>query len=154
VAVMVAMLMLEIISPTAPVKEDYRGAAEYLAAHAGPQDIILLSAPFTVYPVEYYYRGSAPLATLPIWDRYKYGPIPAFSPERLSQDVESQIEAHQYAWVLLSYDQGYQEDIRQYFEQSFERVSETHFSPGLDLYQYKLRYDTPLSDSEEVSSTQ
>lgn len=149
VAVMVTMLALEIISPTTPVKEDYRAAAEFLTEHAGSQDVVLLSAPFTVYPVEYYYRGTAPLATLPAWDRYAYGPIPEFSAERLDTDVAAQTEAHQYAWVLLSYDQGYQEDVRQYFEQRYERVAQYNFSPALDLYQYKIRYDTPISDLEE-----
>ncbi len=153
-ALMLAMLTFEILSPTAPVKEEYRAAAEYLTEHAGSQDVILLSAPFTVYPVEYYYRGTALLATLPAWDRYAYGPIPEFSEERLETDVAALTEAHQYAWVLLSYDQGYQEEVRQYFETNYARILEREFSPGLTLYQYKLRYDTPISDFEEVSLTQ
>src|SRR5581483_662259 len=40
-----------------PIKEDYRTAAEYIAAHATGRDIVAASTPFTVYPIEYYYHG-------------------------------------------------------------------------------------------------
>jgi mannosyltransferase len=144
-AIMLLMLAIEIVSPTTPVKEDYRGAAEYLTEHAGAQDVVLVSAPFTVYPVEYYYRGTAPLQTIPLWNRYEFGPIPAFSEERLPQEVATLTDSHQQVWLLLSYDQGYKETVRLYFDNNFEKVLEKNFSPGLDLYVYKLRYDTPLS---------
>jgi mannosyltransferase len=151
VCAMALMLAFEVLSPTAPVKEDYRDAADYLSTNVHAQDVILLSAPFTVYPVEYYYRGAAPLATLPSWDRYAYGPIPAFNPATLPAEVASSTASHQYVWVLLSYDQGYENTIKQYFDTHYERVLEHNFSPSLDLYEYKLRYDTPLSTSATSS---
>lgn len=145
VGLMLLMLALEILSPTTPVKENYREAAAYLTDHATPQDIIILSAPFTVYPIEYYYRGSAPLATLPLWERYEYGPIPPFDERALPEEVRTVTEDHQYAWMLFSYDQGYEETIRNYLDNNYERVALTEFSPGLELAVYKIRYDTPLS---------
>lgn len=149
-AIMLVMLAIEIISPSTPVKENYREAAQYLNDHARAQDVIILSAPFTVYPVEYYYRGSAPIQTLPVWDRYAYGPIPAFSEAALPEEVKQLTESHQYAWMLFSYDQGYESTIREYMEQNYERVAERTFSPGLDLVVYKIRYDTPLSQSDRT----
>lgn len=145
VGLMALMLGLEIMSPTTPVKENYREAAAYLTDHAAPQDIVILSAPFTVYPIEYYYRGAAPLATLPLWDRYAYGPIPPFDEAALPEEVRAATENYQYAWMLFSYDQGYEDSIRQYMENNYERVGLTTFSPGMELAVYKIRYDTPLS---------
>jgi mannosyltransferase len=87
VGVMAFSLILEITNPSSPVKEDYRGAVAYLTNNAKPQDVVVVSAPFTIYPVEYYYRGAAPLFTLPLWDRYAYGPIPAFSSTTMPQEV-------------------------------------------------------------------
>lgn len=155
VLLMLAGLSIEMASADTPVKENYREAAQYLTQNAHAQDVVILSAPFTVYPIEYYYRGQAPLATIPAWDRYTFGPIPAYSPDMMPQEVSDETRDHQYAWLLLSYDQGYEEDVRVYFDTHFERVYMTEFSPGLTLWVYKLRYDTPLSSMgfEPASTT-
>ncbi len=145
IGVMLVMLTIEILNPATPVKENYREASLYLTDHTAAQDVVVLSAPFTVYPVEYYYRGVAPITTLPMWDRYAYGAIPLFDEQRLPSEVETLSKSYQYAWVLFSYDQGYESKIKDYFDNHFERVDEQNFSPGLTLYVYKLRYDTPLA---------
>ncbi len=146
---MISTLSFEAVSADTPVKEDYRAAALYLSAHATPEDVIALSAPFTIYPFEYYYNGPVRVETLPIWDRYAVGPIPQYSPTELAQDAATIEDAHQTLWLLLSYDQGYEESVRLYFDTHFERIDEEHFSPGLDLYGYKLRYDS-MSLSEAL----
>jgi hypothetical protein len=150
---MAVMLVVEIASPTVPTKENYREAAQYLSQNAQAQDVITLSAPFTVYPVEYYYRGEATVTTLPLWDRYAYGAIPVFAEDTLPKEVEQTTGDHQNIWLVLSYDQGYQEKIKEYFDTHFERVLEKNFSPGLDLYMYKIRYDTPLSTMSSSTSS-
>ncbi|MDE2041393.1 MAG: hypothetical protein KGI59_03380, partial [Patescibacteria group bacterium] len=145
-AAMILMLSVEISSAATPVKEDYRAASDYVTAHASPEDVIVLSAPFTVYPFEYYYRGPDSIQTLPLWDRYATGPIPAFSETELTADVQTIKDSHQTLWLLLSYDQGYEQAIRMYFDTHYERTDNVNFSPGLNLYAYKLRYDQhPLS---------
>jgi mannosyltransferase len=140
---MLTMLGVEIVNAASPIKENYREASAYLEAHARAQDIIVVSAPFTIYPVEYYYKGPANIQTLPSWNRYTFGPIPSFSEEKLSGEVEAIKGDHQLLWLLLSYDQGYEEKIRLYFDNNFERVLVKEFSKGLNLYAYKLRYDSP-----------
>lgn len=142
VGFMGAMLIIEIVSTQTPVKENYREVAAYLNTHATAQDTIILAAPFTVYPIEYYYRGTAPITTLPIWDRYAYGPIPSFNAEQLPAQISDDAGAAQTAWVVLSYDQGYNQDIKWYFDMHYTRTIEVHFSPGLAVYAYQLRYDT------------
>ncbi len=139
ICIMLAGLAVEIMSPSTPVKENYREATDYLQAHAAPQDVIILSAPFTVYPVEYYYKGPTEIETLPIWNRISG--IPPFTPDELTKDVTTLKANHELAWVLLSYDQGYQEKVRLYMDTHFERIEVKEFSPGLTLYTYRLNYN-------------
>jgi mannosyltransferase len=141
---MLASLTVEIINPSAPVKEDYKDAVAYLNQNAAPQDVIILSAPFTVYPVEYYYHGPSDIQTLPLWNRFITGPIPRFDESKLPEEVDSLKANHQRAWVLLSYNQGFEDNIRLYFESNFQRLYMKQFSPGLTLYEYRLRYDVPV----------
>jgi hypothetical protein len=153
---MLASLAVEAYSPSAPVKEDYHDASTYLEQNAAPQDIIILSAPFTVYPVEYYYRGPAEIETLPLWNRYVTGPIPAFDEAKLPAEVATLKGSHEKAYVLLSYDQGYEEKIRLYLDTHFERIDTKTFSPGLTLFTYRLRYDPYVlggSPAPEATST-
>jgi mannosyltransferase len=139
---MLAGLTVEAISSTNPIRENYREATEYLQKNASPQDIIALSAPFTVYPVEYYYRGSTEIQTLPIWNRIDG--IPAFSDSELPKDVNILKGQHEKIWVLLSYDQGYEKKIKDYFDNNYQRIETKNFSLGLNLYVYRFRYDTHL----------
>jgi mannosyltransferase len=148
VALMFATLVSEIASPTTPVKENYQDAVAYINQHITPQDIAVVSAPFTIYPVEYYYHAPAPLSTLPLWNRYVFGPIPPFVEANLPQEAKTLAGDHQDLWLLLSYDQGYEEKIRLYFDTHYQRLKTVNFSPGLNLYIYKLRYDTPLSKAQ------
>ena len=144
VGAMAVMLLIEISNPSTPVKEDYRAAALYLNENSNSQDIIALSAPFTIYPIEYYYRGPSALSTLPLWDSYAHGPIPAFSASSLPTQVSQTTQGHQNVWLLLSYDQGYETQIKDYFDSHYQKLASVNFSPGLDLYEYQVRYDTPL----------
>lgn len=141
VGTMLATLSVEAISATTPVKENYREATEYLEEYARAHDVIVVSAPFTIYPVLYYYRGPASIETLPRWDRYVTGAIPPFNEEELPNEVEEIKGNRQNLWLLLSYDQGYEENIRTYFDSNFQMVDRKTFSPGLSLYAYRLRYD-------------
>lgn len=142
---MLVTLAYETLSPAVPVKEDYRTASETIAAETGPQDVVILSAPFTVYPFEYYYQGPAAVETLPIWDRKKYGAIPAFNAATLPDEVKQISGTHRYAYLLLSFDQGYEKDIKTYFDTRFQRLKAVTFSPDLTLYVYQLRYDPPVA---------
>lgn len=149
IGLFVAMIMgmtIEIVSASTPVKEDYRDASAYISQKASAEDIIVLSAPFTIYPFEYYYKGPAAVETLPIWNRDVVGAIPAYSSSTLPQQVSTLKDAHQNLWLLLSYDQGYENNIRIYFDTHYQRIDAKTFSPGMTLYGYKLRYDSQNLD--------
>jgi hypothetical protein len=142
---LVAGMLLTLVNQTysydTPVRENYEQASNFLSEQATAQDIIILSAPFTVYPIEYYYKGQANIETLPIWNRRAVGPIPPFDSGKLPEEVETLRSSHERAFLLLSYDQGYEDDVRIYFDEHFHRLEAREFSPGLRLYVYQLRYD-------------
>lgn len=141
VASMVSMLVLQAIEPLSPVKEDFRDASEYVAATAAPSDLFVVSAPFITYPVEYYYRGAARLSTFPRWDRFAKDAVPQeFSPDSLAQAASGWADVYSRVYILLGYDQGYNEQIRLYMDKHYQRLDMRTFSPGLTLYVYKLRY--------------
>jgi hypothetical protein len=146
VGVMLLTLANQARSSTTPVRENYKDVAQYLSQKATAQDVIVISAPFTVYPVEYYYDGPANMATLPIWDRFKSGAIPVFSEQTLPSEVDQIKGSHQLAYVVLSYNQGYESNIKTYFDTHFQRVDQKRFSNDLNVYVYKLRYDSTTFD--------
>jgi mannosyltransferase len=143
----------EITSPATPVKEDYSAAVSYLNTYAKPQDTVLVSAPFTIYPVEYYYTGSASLATLPLWNRFESGSAPSFSAATLPAEVKAQTADHNHTWLLLSYNQGYERDIKSYFDNHYPLLYKHVYSTDLTLYEYKTRYD-PAVPLIPLSTTQ
>jgi mannosyltransferase len=152
VALTLWLFMVQAISPETPVKEDYRGAINYLNEKASSQDVIIVSAPFTIYPTEYYYEGTAKVTTQPIWNRFEQGSVPGFDPNRLAEEVKQNTESYQTAWLMLSFDQGYNDEIMQYYDQNFERTSAREFSKELWVYSYKIRYDKPISIPVETTT--
>lgn len=144
------------VSATTPVKEDYQAVAASVAHNAHPQDIVIISAPFTIYPFEYYYNGSARIDTLPIWNRQATGAIPAFRQAALAAQATQVNTNHQYAYLVLSQNQGYENQIKQYYLHHFKEVSHKTYSPGLSLYVFQVGYNTvpPLGSAGATSNAQ
>lgn len=145
VAIVGVLFVIQILNPNTPVKEDYRDAVAYLETESSSSDVIVLAAPFTIYPVEYYYEGTAKLTTQPVWDRFAAGSVPAYDPATVEEQTKQNVDSYQYAWLMLSYDQGYNEDLKEFYDSRYQRVSEREFSPGLTVYQYQIRYDEPVT---------
>ena len=138
----IVLLCIEIVSPNTPVKEDYKQAVSYLYTRATGSDVIVASAPFTIYPIDYYYNnGPAKLTTQPIWNRFEQGSVPAFDQNKLAAEVKENVDSYQHAWLVLSYDQGANDKILNYYDGHYQRLNMKKFSPGLVVYEYKLRYD-------------
>lgn len=138
------LFVVQVLNPNTPVKEDYREAVMYLEEVSSPSDVIVLSAPFTIYPIEYYYKGTAKLTTQPIWDRFSSGSVPAYDEKEVEAQTKENVASYQKAWLVLSYDQGYNDDLKRYYDTHYEKLSEKRFSPGLNVYEYQIRYDEPL----------
>ncbi len=145
VALILGLLTIQIMNPQTPVKEDYSAAVSYLNENATAQDVIVVAAPFTIYPTEYYYDGPAKLTTQPIWNRFEGGAVPAYNPDTVEQETDENVLSYQYAYVMLSYDQGYNEDLKTYYNSRFEQVSKKEFSQDLVVYRYKIRYDPAVT---------
>jgi len=140
VVLMFGFLLYQFSSTAIPVKEDYRSIAQYLAKEAKPDDIIAVTAPFTVYPIEYSYSGIARIDTIPRWNRYKEGGIPPYRDDLLKAQIEEYKKKYSSMWIVFSYDQGYEKNIRDYLDKHLEMKNNIAFSPRIRLIQYKLRY--------------
>lgn len=143
VLVIGATSLHQALSASTPVKEDYRAVAEYLETVAQPQDIVVISPPFTSYPFDYYWEGAAATTTLPLWDRFEAGGAPAFDPATLPQQVAQVAGGHRDAWLVLSYDQGYEDEVLARFDAEYDRLGVSTPSDGLTVYHFRLRYDLP-----------
>lgn len=131
-------LLLQIFSHYTPVKENFEDISIYLTAKASARDVIVLSAPFIIYPFEYYYQGITNVETFPMWDRSKVSSIPPFDINTIEEEVNKIKDGHQYMYLILSYDQGYEKEFKTYLDNNFKKVDEREFSPDLTLYQYKI----------------
>lgn len=138
-------LIIQIASPFTPVKEDYASVSKYLEDKTSSRDVIAASAPFTIYPLEYYYKGSAPLTTIPVWDRFSPDGLPAYESSKLPEYADTVNGDYQTVFLVLSFDQGYQDDIHEYYANRYEELDKQTFSTGITVYQYKLRYDQPIT---------
>jgi mannosyltransferase len=138
--ILFGFLFYQNISSSTPVKENYRGVTEFLNNNVLPSDIVAVTAPFTIYPIEYSYRGTARIDTIPPWDRFSQGPVPEFSIENLQKQIEDYSKLYTRVFVVLSYDQGYESRIRDYMDKNYQLVGSRVFSPGLELRVYQLRY--------------
>jgi mannosyltransferase len=126
-------------SASTPVKENYQPVAAEISAKVTSSDAVVLSTPFTEYPFDYYYSGTAQVTTLPNWVK---GPMPAFDPAKLPEQVNTLAASHEYVYLVLSYDQGYEKTIHSYFENHYQLVSTKTYSNDLTLYVYHLGYRT------------
>jgi mannosyltransferase len=145
VIVTVVLLVIQIENPESPIKEDYKDAVAYVSQKATAQDVVIATAPFTIYPIEYYYQGPAKLTTQPIWDRFATGTIPSFSESSLAQQTNENVDSYEDAWLILSYDQGYNTATKKYYDSHYQELEHKTFSPGLEVIEYKIRYDPRIS---------
>lgn len=139
-AVLLLFMSQQVMSSSTPVKEDYRETVGYLNEEVRPFDIVAVSAPFTVYPVEYYYLGKAKLVTIPEWSRFTNDEIPAFDEEVFEKQIAGMTGRYDRVFLVLSYDQGYEKDIQKYMDNHFELLYRDEYSPNLQIRVYKIRY--------------
>ncbi|MBI3887521.1 glycosyltransferase family 39 protein [Candidatus Microgenomates bacterium] len=137
---MAGMLLNQNYSSMTPVKEDYKEVVDYLNTAATPSDIIAVSAPFTIYPIEYSYNGHAKIVTIPDWDQYAAGPTPIFIQSNIINQIVTYKDIYKRLFLVLSYDQGYATRIQNYLDQHFLLLGEKSYSYGINLRVYKLRY--------------
>jgi mannosyltransferase len=130
-------MVMQITSFLTPVRENYREAISYIVSSTQKDDIVAISAPFTVFTFDYYYNGTNQLVTIPSWDRNTI--IPPFDKQSMVTQVNSYSAKYNRIYLLLSYDQGYEKDVRQYFDDNFLKLESFTFSPKLNLIVYDMK---------------
>jgi mannosyltransferase len=135
-----SLMVNQNVSASTPVKEDYKEATNYLNENTTPNDIVKVSSPFTIYPIEYYYTGPASITTIPEWDRFAHGPIPPYSESAFKKVLDNDKKIYSNVYIVLSYNQGYEKSITNYMDKHYQRKTIKTFSPGLQIREYQLRY--------------
>jgi hypothetical protein len=130
--------LVQDVSAATPEKQNYQAAVNYIEKTSTPSDVVVLSAPFTIYPFEQYYNGNDKVVTLPRWDRIHV--IPPFNKSKLPEAVKQINKHHRYVYLLLSQNQGYEKTISHYYRDHFKRVYKYKYSHDLTLYKYKIGY--------------
>ncbi len=133
-------LLFQTFNPLTPVKENYREVTNYVNQNATENDIVTISAPFTIYPIQYYYESDAKVVTIPEWELETEGTIPEFDQEIFEQRVAEYEVTYDFIYVILSYDQSYEKDIKDYFDSKYKQVESKEFSNKLNLFKYQFKY--------------
>jgi cellulose synthase (UDP-forming) len=124
----------EYISPATPVKEDYRDAVQYINKNATSADEVVLTAPFTIYPVDYYYHSSAVIRLLPDSAiKPLHGSQASTAP--LNTQIKAVVPNHSAkVYLLASYNQGQEKKIVGYFKLHYRLTYSRYYSHDLNLY--------------------
>lgn len=139
--ILFVLMIYQNVSVYTPAKEDFTSVANYLSDNTNPQDVIVVTPPFTIYPIEYSYKGHSRVETIPSWDRYKTGAIPSFNEENLRTQIQNYRSKYANMYVVLSYNQGYEEKITDYLDNNYELKQKSTYSQNIEIRKYKLRYD-------------
>ena len=123
------------------VVENYNKVALALNSEVGLTDKVVVSSPFTIIPLEYQFYHPNRIETIPKWNRYFPGPIPAFEMAKMEAQINEYKKTYTRLFVLLSYDQGYETKIQDYLDHNLERLDQKEYSTNMKLFVYRLRYD-------------
>lgn len=148
--VLAGLLVNQTVRADVPTRENYREAAQYVAANATVRDVVVASPPYLIYPIQYYYRGQAPLSTLPIWDKRKGG-IPVVTESVLEKDTQELKEGHRRLFFIVSTDLYSAMEIKQYLDTNFAKLEKKQFSKNVWVHVYQTEYDrSPVEVSPRI----
>lgn len=133
-------LLVQQFHPSSPARENHRALALALAAQTDPRDIVVLSPPYLIYPFQYYWRGTAHVTTMPIWDKRK-GAIPLPTPERLEKDAEIIKGNHRRIFLVAAQDLAGATQAKEHFDGSLTKLSKEQFSKNLWVHVYRAEYE-------------
>ena len=134
---MIIGLFIQTTNPNTFVKEDYRGVINYIISKANKNDIVAISTPFIIYPFDYYYNGSSKLTTIPEWNRKTT--IPKFSEDGLNTQLTTLSKDYTNLYLVLSYDQGYEKNVKSIIDSRLTEVDQKKFPPNIKLIVYKFK---------------
>ncbi len=141
IGAMFIFMLYQTTSPTTTVQEDYRGVTQYISTYATPDDLVAVTAPFTIYPIEYYYTGYARIITIPPWNPAQDTPIPPFNQAQFINELNTDKKIYIRIFVVFSYDQPYAKTVKNYLDHHFATVQAIKYPANIELRVYRLRYD-------------
>lgn len=127
-------------------KENYRGAVSYINNFATPRDIVAVSPPYTLFPVQYYYSSTTRLSTLPFWDRRQLN-LPAPSAEEIKNTTTKLKDGHRRIFLLSTANLYGADNVKYYMDHNYTRLQVLQFSPNVWLYIYQAEYPVRLSQA-------
>lgn len=134
------LTIYQIVSPSYPVKENYKSVVAFVNEQVTPYDIVVVASPFALYPVTYYYNGYARIDTIPPWKPYSAQPIPVFSESIMKKQIATYKNKYGRIFVILSYDQGYNTQISYYLDHNFQRLAFKIYPPNIEVRVYRMSY--------------
>lgn len=110
-------------------KEDFRGAASYLANRTTSSDAILVAAGYVLYPFSYYFHGAGQITPL----------MSGF--DRAGVTIAPLIQGRDRVWLLLSHDDQVDpnDQLHHWLAARYPEVSEA-FPAGGRIYGYRIQY--------------
>lgn len=119
--------------------EDYRSAISYIQQKANNNDMIVVSAAFTIYPFQYYYTGTIPYETLPPWNRKE---AINFNPTASQmQELVDNMKSTNNMYLIESYDQSFKNSTVKWFNTHLKKIGSKSFGYNVSVYEYKINYN-------------
>jgi mannosyltransferase len=134
------------VSDEVPPKENYREAVRYVNEETNSRDIVVVSPPYTLFPVQYYYQSPTKLTTMPIWDKSELN-LPQVTPERLKDDSTLIQEGHRRIFLIATLDLTGGYSVQEYLDLSYTRLERRQFSKFIWVSVYQAEY--PAEESPD-----
>jgi mannosyltransferase len=128
-------LFVQIGNPYSNVKENYSQAIEYVSSQSKRDDIIAVTAPFTIFPFKYYYQGETRITSIPEWDLTNS--IPAFDEEVTLVQLSKLSQKYNNLYLVASYDQGYEKKLLDLVNTKAKLVESKSFPGKIKVLKYK-----------------
>lgn len=119
--------------------ENYRGVKEYLDKHVTRDDIVAVAPAYTIYPMQYYYNGSAKMVTLPLWDKKK-GAIPETTTENLDKDIKAVSVAYNKLYFVATTNLSDANEVKMYLDSRFKKTEKVQISKNIVVNVYDISY--------------
>ncbi len=143
-------------NPENPARENYRDAVAYVNSVATDRDVIVVSPPYTLYPVYYYYDLPNKVVSMPIWDKRELS-LPPLTPQNLETDSTLIQEGHRRIFLITTLNLAGGYDVERYLDLNYTRLDKKQFSKFVWVETYQAEYpdlaeETNTSGTEEIVS--
>lgn len=139
--VMFVFLAIQVQVRADPVDAGYSGVASFVAERALISDVIAVSPPVAVFPVEFYYSGPSDVVTIPNWNYANPDSVPRYREIHLEEQLSILDNEYQYLYLITTDSPAYTATVRSVLERRYETIGSRHFSPDITLTVFRFQYD-------------